>query len=79
MSPTRDGRGYALVSMAHEIYAYGNAQHLGGSPSGIPGEIPDVSYRTDGTPGHVMISTRGAHYAYNTPWLGNPGGMTSLF
>ncbi|MFI6925876.1 M23 family metallopeptidase [Nonomuraea spiralis] len=79
MSPTRDGQGYVLVSKAGEIYAYGNAQYIGGSPSGIPGEISDVSYRTDGTPGYVMISTTGAHYAYNTPWLGNPGGTTSIF
>jgi hypothetical protein len=79
MSPTRDGQGYVMVSKAGQIYAYGNAQYMGGSPSGFTGEISDVSYRTDGTHGYVMTSTGGSHYAYNTPWLGNPGGTTSIF
>ncbi|MER5643715.1 M23 family metallopeptidase [Streptosporangium sp. NPDC002524] len=79
MSPTRDGQGYVMVSKAGEIYAYGSARYTGGSPPGITGEISDVSYRTDGAHGYVMISTGGGHYAYGTPWLGNPGGTTSIF
>lgn len=79
MSPTPDGRGYVMVSKAGQIYAYGNAQYMGGSPGGITGEISDVAYRLDGVPGYVMISTTGGHYAYNTPFLGNPTGTAAFF
>jgi hypothetical protein len=56
---------------AGQIYAYGNAQYKGGSPSGISGEIADVGY-TPGA-GYVLISTSGQHYAYgDAPFIGNP-------
>lgn len=79
MSRTTDGNGYVLASKAGQIYAYGDGQYAGGSPSGINGEIADVSYRIDGQPGYVMVSTTGQHYAYNSPFLGNPSGASGGF
>jgi len=78
MSRTTDGNGYVLVSKAGQIYAYGDSQYKGGSPSGYTNEITDVSYRTDGQPGYMMISAVGQHYAYNTPFLGNPIGASGF-
>lgn len=79
MSRTADGGGYVMVSKTGQVYAYGNAAYMGGSPAGIGGEIADISYRPDGTPGYLMISTSGGHYAYNTPWIGNPSGFAGIF
>jgi hypothetical protein len=51
----------------------------GGSPNLNGDEIADISYRTDGLNGYVMVAKGGARYAYNTPWLGNPTGFSGTF
>ena len=35
--------------------------------------------RTDGQPGYVLVSAAGQHYAYDTPFLGNPSGASGVF
>jgi hypothetical protein len=75
MSPTPTGRGYVLVSKSGQVYAYGDARYLGGSPGGISGDITDISHAPGA--GYLLISGSGQHYAYGTaPFLGNPSGAS---
>jgi murein DD-endopeptidase MepM/ murein hydrolase activator NlpD len=75
VSVTRDGQGYALVSDAGEVYAYGTAQYRG-NPVGFTGKIVGISLTGDGL-GYATISSAGQVYAYGTViYRGNPAGFT---
>lgn len=72
---TRDGQGYALVSEAGEVYAYGTVGYRGNA-TGFTGKIADISVTADGS-GYAMISTAGQVYAFGTVvYRGNPTGFT---
>ena len=72
---TRDGRGYALVTEAGEVYAYGTVQYRG-NPRGFTDRIVGISVTADGL-GYVAISSIGQVYAYGTAvYRGNPTGFT---
>jgi hypothetical protein len=75
VSVTADGQGYAIVSEAGEVYAYGSVVYRG-NPTGFTGKIVDISVTADGR-GYVAISSAGQVYAYGTAvYRGNPTGFT---
>ena len=61
---TRDGQGYALISDAGEVYAYGSVQHRG-NPNNFTGSIVGISVTADGQ-GYAAISSAGQVYAYGS-------------
>lgn len=72
---TRDGQGYALVSEAGEVYAYGSVGYRGNAV-GFTGKIADISVTADGS-GYALISTAGQVYAFGTVvYRGNPAGFS---
>lgn len=76
LSVTADGQGYAAISTAGEVYAFGSVAHRG-NPSGFSGSIRDISVTANGQ-GYAAISTAGQVYAYGTvQHRGNPTGFTN--
>jgi hypothetical protein len=72
---TADGKGYALISSAGEVYAFGSVIYRG-NPAGFTGKIVGISVTADGQ-GYVAISSAGQVYAYGTAvYRGNPTGFT---
>ncbi|NEA30748.1 CHAP domain-containing protein [Streptomyces sp. SID13031] len=72
---TADGRGYAGISNAGEVYAFGSTVYRG-NPSGFSGVITGVSVTASGQ-GYAAISSSGQVYAYGAVQSrGNPTGFT---
>ncbi|NEA37687.1 hypothetical protein, partial [Streptomyces sp. SID13031] len=64
ISVTADGQGYAAISSAGQVYAYGTVQSRG-NPTGFTGSIVGISVTADGQ-GYAAISSAGQVYAYGT-------------
>jgi CHAP domain len=72
---TADGQGYAPISTAGEVYAFGSVVYRG-NPSGFSGSIKGISVTADGK-GYAAISSAGQVYAYGTvQHRGNPTGFS---
>ncbi|MGD8373640.1 MAG: M23 family metallopeptidase [Candidatus Woesebacteria bacterium] len=81
MSLTPSGNGYVMASKTGEVFAYGDAQVVGTPPTGhsATSEITDISYRQDGYPGYLMITSDGKHYGHNYPFIDDPTGFSGFF
>jgi hypothetical protein len=72
--------GYWLLAQSGNIYAYGNAPHLGGGASGHVGDLVSLAAMPDGQ-GYAMLSSTGGVYNYGTSqyYGGSPTGYTGEF
>lgn len=75
VSVTADGKGYALISSAGEVYAFGDVKYWD-NPKDFSGSIVGISVTADGK-GYAAISSAGQVYAYGSvQYRDNPKGFS---
>lgn len=80
MAPSADSNGYALMDDIGQVYAYGDQDYEGGSPSGYTGSFVSIVMTSNGL-GYWLLDSTGQVYTYGNAnyYGGSPGGYTGSF